>query len=71
MLARYAIVIVTLAAAMGPALAAEYFVAQDMNTKKCEVVSMKPTGEQVQLGGMHATKHAAEAALRGEKACHH
>jgi hypothetical protein len=53
-------VVMTLAFA-SPAFAAEYYVVQDKTTKKCKVVTTKPTEETWVVVGNSAFKTQAEA----------
>ena len=57
--------------AASPALAAEFFVAQDATSKKCEVVDAKPDGtHQIMIGTQsYATKVEAKAAKKAAPEC--
>ncbi|HYJ58362.1 MAG TPA: hypothetical protein VEW64_03285 [Methyloceanibacter sp.] len=54
-----------------PALAAEYYVAQNHSTHKCSVVSQKPDGKTLIMLGAQGfkTKTEAENALKDMSAC--
>ena len=57
--------------AASPALAAEFFVAQDATNKKCNVVTTKPDGtHQIMIGTQsYATKDEARAARKAAPEC--
>jgi hypothetical protein len=61
-------VVMTLAFA-SPAFAAEYYVVQDKTTKKCKVVTTKPTEETWVVVGNSAFKTQAEAVERVKVVC--
>ena len=44
-----------------PALAAQFYVAQDPATKQCQVMNQKPDGTSMKLVGSGAYKSEAEA----------
>ena len=54
-----------------PALAAEYYVAQDPTTKKCKVVDVRPDGTTMIMVGTtsYATKEEAKAAKKTFAEC--
>ena len=53
-----------------PALAEEYYVAQDPSTKECGVVDAKPDGTtKVMVGKSYATKSEAYAAKNAATEC--
>jgi hypothetical protein len=54
-----------------PALAAQYFVAQNNSTHKCAIVAKKPTGKTLTMLGDEGfkTKSEAENALKGMSEC--
>jgi hypothetical protein len=54
-----------------PASAAEYYVVQDTVTKKCAVVSERPTGSTTIIIGniVYTSRTEAEAGLRTAMAC--
>ncbi|WP_378944627.1 hypothetical protein [Mesorhizobium sp. ANAO-SY3R2] len=54
-----------------PAFAAEYWVAKDAATHKCEVVEKKPDGKKMMEVGKaaHATKAEAEKAMKAAADC--
>ena len=56
-----------LAGLVTPALAAEYYLAQNNSTHKCSIVTHKPDGKSLTMLGSQgfATKSAAETALKG------
>lgn len=49
------------AALATPALAAQFYVAQDPATKQCQVMNQKPDGTSMKLVGSGAYKSEAEA----------
>ena len=54
-----------------PALGAEFYVAQNPETKKCEVVTTKPDGQALVMIGTasYATKDEAQKAKKAAKEC--
>ena len=54
-----------------PALAAQYYVAQNHSTHKCSIVSHKPNGTKLTLLGSDGFKTKSEArdAMRGMSEC--
>ena len=54
-----------------PALAAEFYIAQDPTTKKCNVVKEKPDGKTLIMIGTqaYATKEEAKAAKKNFAEC--
>jgi hypothetical protein len=48
-----------------------FYLAQDTATMKCEIVETQPTttGSVKVIGAAHATKAAAETALKADKTC--
>ena len=61
-----------LAAFVTPALAAdEFYVVQDVKTKKCTVVDKKPTTTETTVvgNGMYKTKVEAETGMKTVKVC--
>jgi hypothetical protein len=54
-----------------PALAAEYYVAQDPTTKKCKIVEEKPDGKSLIMIGTasYPTKDEAKAAKKASAEC--
>jgi hypothetical protein len=60
-----------LAVAATPALAAEFYVVQETATKKCTIVSQRPTvSTTVVVGsGVYTTKTEAEAAMKKVAVC--
>jgi len=69
------VAIAMLVAFVSPALAAdEFYVVQDVKTKKCTVVDKKPatTTETTIVGnGVYKTKVEAETGMKSVKVCHH
>lgn len=56
----------------GPAAAQQFYVVQDTTSKKCTVVSQKPTGTTTVLVGVdhaYASQSAAEKAIGTINAC--
>jgi hypothetical protein len=68
---KYLIAGVLIAGIASPALAAEYFVAQNTSNHKCSIVSKKPTGKSLTMLGSDGFKSrsAAENALKGMSEC--
>jgi hypothetical protein len=68
---------ILLAAAVGlswvtPALAEDFYVVRDTSTKKCTVVSQKPTSSTTTVvgdGTVYKTKTEAEGAIKTTKVC--
>ena len=58
---KHVIAVVMTLAFASPAFAAEYYVVQDKTTKKCKVVTTKPTEETWVVVGNSAFKTQAEA----------
>jgi hypothetical protein len=54
-----------------PAFAAEYYIVHGANSKKCSVVSKKPTSDKMTLVGDNAfkTKKEARTALKAADVC--
>ena len=70
MIRRSFIVGVMLASFTLPALAAQYYVAQNATDKTCKVVAKKPDGKTwIELGAAYKTKKDADAALKAEASC--
>ena len=66
------IAVAMLAAFVTPALAAdEFYVVQDVKTKKCTVVDKKPTTTETTVvgNGMYKTKVEAESGMKTTKVC--
>ena len=59
------------AAFVTPALAAQYYVAQNNSTHKCSIVSHKPSGAKLTLVGSEGFKTKSEArdAMKGMSEC--
>ena len=68
---RYVVIAALLSMIVTPALAAELYVAQNPETKKCKIVEEKPDGKaMVMIGtGPYATKEEAKAARRASAEC--
>jgi len=68
---QYLIAALLAAGVTTPALAAQYFVAQDNSTHKCSIVSHRPDGKSLTMVGAqgYKTKAAAENALKGISEC--
>jgi hypothetical protein len=67
----YVIAALLVAGLVTPALAAEYYVAQNNSTHKCSIVSQKPDGKTLTMLGTQGfrTKSEAESALKGMSSC--
>jgi hypothetical protein len=54
-----------------PALAAEYYLGQDPETKKCKIVETKPDGDSLVMVGTetYASKDEAKAARKASAEC--
>jgi hypothetical protein len=61
----------TIPAAAQTQTTTEYYVVQDVKTKKCTIVEKKPTTttEVTVLGNMFKTRNEAEAGMKTEKVC--
>jgi hypothetical protein len=68
---KYVIAGLLIAGMATPALAAEYYVAQNASSHKCSIVSHKPDGKTLtMLGGEgFKTKSEAQNALKGMSEC--
>ena len=68
---KYVIAGLLIAGMANPALAAEYYVAQNASSHKCSIVSHKPDGKTLtMLGGEgFKTKSEAQNALKGMSEC--
>jgi hypothetical protein len=68
---KYAIAGLLIAGLSTPALAAEYYVAQNTSNHKCSIVARKPDGKILTMLGAEGfkTKSAAESALKGMPEC--
>jgi hypothetical protein len=68
---QYLIAGLLVAGFVTPALAAEYYVAQNNSTHKCSIVSKRPDGKTLTMLGAEGfkTKSAAESALKGMSEC--
>ena len=67
----YVIVGMLLAGMATPALAAEDYVAQNLSSHKCSIVTHKPDGQSMTMLSSDAfqTKSAAQQALKGMTGC--
>ncbi len=55
-----------------PALAAEFYVVQDVKTKKCTIVDKKPTTTETTVvgdGKVYTTRTEAETGMKSVKVC--
>ena len=68
---NYIVVAAVLCLVTSPAIAAEFYVAQDPSTKKCKIVEEKPDGNAMVMIGTeaYATKDEAKAARRAAAEC--
>jgi hypothetical protein len=68
---KYVIAGLLIAGMATPALAAEYYVAQNTSSHKCSIVSHKPDGKSLTMLGSEGfkTRSAAESALKGMSEC--
>ena len=68
---KYVIAGLLIAGMATPALAAEYYVAQNTSSHKCSIVSHKPDGKLLTMLGSEGfkTRSAAETALKGMSEC--
>ena len=68
---KYVIAGLLLASFVTPALAAEYYVAQNTSSHKCSIVSKKPDGKTLTMLGADGfkSKSEAESALKGMSEC--
>jgi hypothetical protein len=68
---KYLLAALIAAGLASPALAAEYYVAQNNATHKCSIVSHKPDGKTLTMLGTQGFKSRAEAetAMKGMSAC--
>jgi hypothetical protein len=68
---KYVVIAALLGMFVTPALAAEFYVAQDPSTKKCKIVEEKPDGKSMVMIGTasYATKDEAKAARRAAAEC--
>jgi hypothetical protein len=68
---KYLIAGLLVAGFVTPALAAEYYVAQNASTHKCSIVSKKPDGTTLTMLGTDGFKSKSEAhsAMRGMTEC--
>ena len=68
---KYVIAGLLIAGMATPALAAEYYVAQNTSSHKFSIVSHKPDGKSLTMLGSEGfkTRSAAESALKGMSEC--
>lgn len=67
----YVIVGMIFAGMVTPALAAEYYVAQNLSSHKCSIVTHKPDGKSMTMLGSEAfpTKAGAQQAMKTMTGC--
>ena len=70
-MSKHIVVAALLIAIATPALAAEFYVAQDPQTKKCKIVTEKPDGKTMVMIGTtsYATKLDAKTAKNAAAEC--
>ncbi|MGH6802318.1 MAG: hypothetical protein ACREC3_03005 [Methyloceanibacter sp.] len=68
---KYAAIAAILTIFVTPALAAEFYVAQDPETKKCKIVTEKPDGQALIMIGTtsYPTKEEAKKAKKAAAEC--
>ena len=68
---KYVIAGLLIAGMATPALAAEYYVAQNTSSHKCSIVAHKPNGKTLTMLGADGfkTKSEAQYALKGMTEC--
>ena len=68
---KYVIAGLLIAGMTTPALAREYYVAQNSSSHKCSVVSKKPNGKTLTMLGTEGfkSKSAAQTAMKGMSEC--
>ena len=68
---KYVVVVAILTALTTPALAAEFYVAQNPTTQGCKIVETKPDGQTMVMIGTapYATKEEAKAARKAAAEC--
>ena len=68
---KYVVIAAILTTFVTPALAAEFYLAQDPSTKKCKIVEAKPDGQTMVMIGAepYATKGEAKAARKASAEC--
>jgi hypothetical protein len=68
---KYAIAVLLIAGLATPALAAEFYVAQNTSSHKCSIVSKKPDGRTLTMVGSegYKTRAAAESAMKSLSEC--
>ncbi len=68
---KYLIAGLLVAGFVTPALAGEYYVAQNNTSHKCSIVAHKPDGKTLSMLGSDGfkTKSAAESAMKGMTEC--
>jgi S-adenosylmethionine:tRNA-ribosyltransferase-isomerase (queuine synthetase) len=68
---KHVVVAAVLIAIATPALAAEFYIGLDPQTKKCKVVETKPDGQTMIMVGTtsYATKEEAKAAKKATAEC--
>jgi hypothetical protein len=70
-MSKRVVVAAVLIAMATPALAAEFYVAQDPESKRCKIVEEKPDGQSMIMIGTkaYATKEEAKAAKKAAAEC--
>ena len=61
-----------LAASATPSLAAEYYIVQDLSSKRCTIVEQRPTTQTMTIvgpGTAYTTRTEAEGAMKTVKVC--
>ena len=69
---KTAIVAVAMMAIAAPAFAEEYYVVQDVKTKKCTITESKPTSTETTVvsgNTVYKTKAEAESGMKTTKVC--
>jgi hypothetical protein len=68
---KYILIAALLSMLATPAIAAEFYVALNPDTKKCKIVEEKPDGKTLVMIGTtaYATKEEAKAAKRSASEC--
>ena len=68
---KYVIAGLLVAGFVTPAFAAEFYVAQNATSHKCQVISKKPDGKTMMMLGTEGfkTKSDAETAMKGMTEC--
>lgn len=70
MIKKLSMIGAALVLSFAPALAAEYHVVHEANSKKCEITEKKPDGKMwMAVGHAHKTMAGAEAAMKAAPEC--